>query len=129
MGGVDTLVPLDRARRLVPVHPRGLCQHSCVDCPWPERETMKECSMTGRRNFLRSLTTTLAAPFAVQAQSRGGAPPLPAHSDPAYWNKIRDQFLLARDKVFFNNGTIGAMPRVVYERTAEHLRKMATDIA
>ena len=85
--------------------------------------------MTGRRNFLRSLTTTLAAPFAVQAQSRGGAPPLPAHSDPAYWNKIRDQFLLARDKVFFNNGTIGAMPRVVYERTAEHLRKMATDIA
>src|ERR1043165_8654607 len=85
--------------------------------------------MTGRRNFLRSLTSTLAAPFAVQAQSRGGAPPLPAHSDPAYWNKIRDQFLLARDKVFFNNGTIGAMPRVVFEKTVEHLRKMATDIA
>ena len=85
--------------------------------------------MNGRRSFLRSLTTTLAAPFAVQAQTRGGAPPLPAPSDPAYWNKLRDQFLLARDKVFFNNGTIGAMPRVVYERTTEHLRKMATDIA
>ncbi|HEV2447138.1 MAG TPA: aminotransferase class V-fold PLP-dependent enzyme, partial [Candidatus Sulfopaludibacter sp.] len=49
--------------------------------------------------------------------------------DPAYWNKVRDQFMMPRDKVFFNNGTIGAMPRVVFERTVEHLRKMATDIA
>jgi selenocysteine lyase/cysteine desulfurase len=37
--------------------------------------------------------------------------------------------MLARDKVFFNNGTIGAMPKVVFERTVEHLRKMATDVA
>ena len=37
--------------------------------------------------------------------------------------------MLARDKVFFNNGTIGAMPRVVFERTVEHLRKMAVDVA
>jgi hypothetical protein len=29
----------------------------------------------------------------------------------------------------FNNGTIGAMPRVVFDRTVEHLRKMATDVA
>jgi selenocysteine lyase/cysteine desulfurase len=42
---------------------------------------------------------------------------------------VRDQFLLAKDKVFFNNGTIGAMPRVVVDRTVEHLRKMATDVA
>jgi selenocysteine lyase/cysteine desulfurase len=54
---------------------------------------------------------------------------MPSPGDPAYWSKIRDQFLLARDKVFFNNGTIGAMPRVVFERTVEHLRKMATDLA
>lgn len=54
---------------------------------------------------------------------------MPAASDPAYWSKVRDQFLLARDKVFFNNGTIGAMPKVVVDRTVEHLRKMATDIA
>jgi selenocysteine lyase/cysteine desulfurase len=31
--------------------------------------------------------------------------------------------------VYFNNGTIGAMPKVVFEKTVEHLRKMATDIA
>ena len=81
--------------------------------------------MTPRRSFLRSLTTGIAAPLFAPA----GVPPLPAPSDPAYWNKIRDQFLLARDKVFFNNGTIGAMPKVVFERTVEHLRKMATDVA
>jgi selenocysteine lyase/cysteine desulfurase len=81
--------------------------------------------MTGRRRFLHSLSTGIAAPFFASA----AVPPMPAPGDPAYWTKIRDQFLLARDKVFFNNGTIGAMPRVVFERTVEHLRKMATDIA
>jgi len=54
---------------------------------------------------------------------------MPRDGDPAYWAKIRDQFMLAKDKVFFNNGTIGAMPRVVFEKTTEHLRKMATDVA
>src|SRR5215471_14121396 len=86
--------------------------------------------MTGRRNFLRSLTSTISVPFLAQSQNRtGGASPMPAASDPAYWGKVRDQFLLARDKVFFNNGTIGAMPKVVFERTVDHLRKMATDLA
>src|SRR5215468_38596 len=82
--------------------------------------------MTGRRKFLHSLSTGIAAPLLAPAAT---VPPMPAPGDPAYWTKIRDQFLLAKDKVFFNNGTIGAMPRVVFERTTEHLRKMATDIA
>src|SRR5436190_5173424 len=81
--------------------------------------------MTLRRNFLASL----AAPLLARAQSRGGAGVLRRPDDPAYWDSVRDQFLLARDKVFFNNGTIGAMPKVVLERTVEHLRKMATDVA
>ena len=82
--------------------------------------------MTLRRNFLASL----AAPLLARAQSRGaGAGSLPHPDDPAYWARVRDQFPLARDKVFFNNGTIGAMPKVVLDRTVEHLRKMATDVA
>ena len=80
--------------------------------------------MTLRRNFLVSL----AAPLMARAQSRG-AGALPPPDDPAYWARVRDQFPLARDKVFFNNGTIGAMPKVVLDRTVEHLRKMATDVA
>jgi selenocysteine lyase/cysteine desulfurase len=81
--------------------------------------------MTQRRSFLASL----AAPLLARGQSKSAASSMPRPDDPAYWGKIRDQFLLAKDKVFFNNGTIGAMPRVVFERTTEHLRKMATDIA
>jgi selenocysteine lyase/cysteine desulfurase len=82
--------------------------------------------MTLRRNFLASL----AAPLLARAQSRGaGAGSLPHPEDPAYWARVRDQFPLARDKVFFNNGTIGAMPKVVLDRTVEHLHKMATDVA
>jgi len=81
--------------------------------------------MTLRRNFLASL----AAPLLARAQSRNGAGVLPRPDDPAYWDRVRDQCPLARDKVFFNNGTIGAMPKVVLDRTVDHLRKMATDIA
>ncbi|HYW47457.1 MAG TPA: aminotransferase class V-fold PLP-dependent enzyme [Bryobacteraceae bacterium] len=82
--------------------------------------------MPHRRSFLKSLAgPALAAPLFAQ----NAVPPMPRADDPAYWDKIRDQFLLARDKVFFNTGTIGAMPRVVFERTVEHLRLMATDVA
>src|ERR1700704_4369810 len=81
--------------------------------------------MPDRRTFLKSAGPAMAAPLFAQ----NAVPPLPRPDDPAYWSKIRDQFLLAKDKVFFNNGTIGAMPRVVFDRTVEHLRKMATDVA
>src|SRR5258706_3605067 len=81
--------------------------------------------MTLRRSFLGAL----AAPLLARAQSKSGAAPMPRPDDPAYWGKIRDQFMLAKDKVYFNNGTIGAMPKVVLDRTVEHLRKMATDVA
>jgi isopenicillin-N epimerase len=86
--------------------------------------------MTPRRNFLSCISSSLAAPFLCRvATGQSKSTALPRADDPAYWSKVRDQFLLARDKVFFNNGTIGAMPKVVVDRTVEHLRKMATDIA
>ena len=88
--------------------------------------------MPHRRQFLQSVSASaLAAPWLpdVASAEDAGAPSLPNAADPAYWDKLRDQFLLARDKVFFNNGTIGAMPRVVLERTVDHLRQMAIDIA
>ena len=89
--------------------------------------------MTDRRNFLKAVSAAPLVSRAARAQAQAAAPAaipeLPRPGDPAYWDKVRDQFLLARDKVFFNNGTIGAMPRVVLERTVEHLRKMAVDVA
>src|SRR5436305_8658746 len=37
--------------------------------------------------------------------------------------------MVSNDKVFVTNGTIAAIPRVVFDRTVEHLRKMAVDVA
>ena len=79
--------------------------------------------MTHRRNFLKSVSATALLPRAASSQT------LPSPDDPAYWDRVRGQLMLAPDKVFFNVGTIGAMPRVVFERTVEHLRHMATDVA
>lgn len=89
--------------------------------------------MIRRRDFLRSASASaFAVPFLPRPAQNSRAqevPPLPAAGDSQYWNKLRDQFLLARDKVFFNNGTIGAMPKVVVEKVVEHLHTMATDLA
>ncbi|MGO9893477.1 MAG: aminotransferase class V-fold PLP-dependent enzyme [Bryobacteraceae bacterium] len=83
--------------------------------------------MTHRRKFLESISASALA--ASWFRGAALARPLPAPDDAAYWDKVRGQFMLARDKVFFNNGTIGATPRVVFEKTVDHLRKMAVDIA
>lgn len=87
--------------------------------------------MTHRRNFLKTVTAAPLLTRAASAQNQASAavPGMPRPGDPGYWDKIRDQFMLARDTVFFNNGTIGAMPRVVFERTVDHLRKLAVDVA
>jgi isopenicillin-N epimerase len=89
--------------------------------------------MPNRRSFLRS---AFAAPVfstalstTAEAQERA-LPAAPARAnDPAYWAKVRDQFMLARDKVFFNNGTIGAMPKPVVDRMTAEIHRMATDVA
>src|SRR3984957_12826750 len=87
--------------------------------------------MPNRRSFLRS---AFAAPLlsnaaVAQEPHADPLPGLPRLDDPAYWSKIRDQFPLSRDKVFFNNGTIGAMPTVVVNRMVEHIQKIAADVA
>lgn len=52
--------------------------------------------------------------------------PLPGDAD--YWTKIRDQFMLDKNSVFFNPGTVGAMPRVVVEKMSDHLKYIATHV-
>ena len=85
--------------------------------------------MPNRRNFLRS---AFAAPFltsAAEAQDHGLAPAPTNANNAGYWAKVREQFPLARDKVFFNNGTIGAMPKPVVDRMTAEIHRMATDVA
>jgi len=49
--------------------------------------------------------------------------------DPDFWKSVRNQFPLDKDTVFFNPGTIGAMPKVVVEKMTEHLKYVASSPA
>ncbi|GHM99256.1 isopenicillin-N epimerase [Cytophagales bacterium WSM2-2] len=89
--------------------------------------------MISRRHLLKSLgLTAFTFPSLL---SYGGPQPetetagLPLADDPEFWAKIRDQFMLDKDKVFFNPGTVGAMPRVVVEKMTEHLKYIASGVA
>jgi len=46
-----------------------------------------------------------------------------------FWEKVRAEFLLDPGQVFFNTGTLGAMPRRVFDRVVNHLRLTAEKIA
>ena len=91
--------------------------------------------MISRRSLLKSLgLSTLALPtlatsgFGQLNNSNEDSLILPSPEDPAYWKKVRDQFMLAPDKVFFNPGTVGVMPRPVVNAMINHINSMATDV-
>lgn len=83
--------------------------------------------MLDRRNFLSSLASLAAFPsFVVQGATRAGAygskclvadtmPLLPRRElydrdEDAFWDALRNQFLIPRDEVYLNNGTVGSSP-------------------
>jgi len=89
--------------------------------------------MLTRRNLLKSLglsaftlpsVLSYASP-SVENTNNG----LPEADDPQFWKKVRDQFALDHDKVFFNPGTVGAMPKVVVEKMTEHLKYIGSGVA
>ena len=89
--------------------------------------------MLSRRHLLKSLgLSAFTLPSLVSYgnalnENSIGAMPLPG--DPEFWKKVRDQFMLDRDQVFFNPGTVGAMPKVVVDKMSEHLKYIATHVA
>jgi selenocysteine lyase/cysteine desulfurase len=103
--------------------------------------------MTSRRGFLAAL----AAPPVLAIRNRGtgnasvvkglseafspepagapaAVPPFPEDSDPAFWDRIRDQFYIMPGEAYFNTGTLGAVPRPVLERVIENMRILAATI-
>jgi len=84
--------------------------------------------MSTRRTVLKSLALSALTLPIVKAMG-DPAPKLPEAGDPDYWKKIRDAFMLSKDKVFFNTGTVGAMPKVVVQKVAEHVERLATHVA
>lgn len=91
--------------------------------------------MLSRRTLLRGLGTAAFALPALQnlagdfGMLKETVIDLPTQDDPDYWKKVRDQFMLSKEKVFFNPGTVGAMPKVVFDKMVENLRMSAVDVA
>src|SRR5262245_29114511 len=92
--------------------------------------------MLTRRGFIRGLTAVAATPsIAITgATSPARAAPAaprgwPADHDPRYWDKLRGQFLLRDDEVFFNTATLGSPPRVVVDAVADSMRSLAGNMA
>jgi isopenicillin-N epimerase len=84
--------------------------------------------MTTRRKALQSLGLSALALPAI-ASSMNEVPSFPTKDDADYWKKIRGQFMLDKDKIFFNPGTVGVMPRVVVDKMIEHVQYLATNVA
>jgi selenocysteine lyase/cysteine desulfurase len=79
-----------------------------------------------RRSFLALLgSTALAWPRSLEAFSRdleqGGGP-----TDETFWERVREEFLIPRDRIYLNNGTLGPSPSVVVDAVAEHTRRVAS---
>src|SRR5262245_31558644 len=83
--------------------------------------------MLNRRHFVASLATLTAFSSitglpAAQALAIGGqqAPSLPPRSlldqnQDAFWAELRNQYLIPKDEVYLNNGTVGSSPRPVLQ--------------
>lgn len=79
-----------------------------------------------RRRFLGVLGgAALAWPKTIevlaQELQQGGAP-----DDEVFWDFVRKQFLIADDRVYLNNGTLGPSPRIVVDAVTEHTRRVAS---
>jgi isopenicillin-N epimerase len=85
--------------------------------------------MTTRRNALKSIgLSALALPTLTSASFKANEM-LPQADDPAYWKKLRGQFMLSKDKIFFNPATVGVMPKVVVDKMVEHVKYLAGNVA
>ena len=84
--------------------------------------------MLSRRNVLKSLGLSALTLTALQAGATD-LQPLLDFEDPKFWDSVRGEFMLSKDKVFFNCGTVGVMPRVVFEKLTEHSRYLASEVA
>lgn len=85
--------------------------------------------MTTRRSALKSIGMAALAGPLLATHNKDSVEKIPDTNDPAFWQKIRNQFLLSDREVFFNPGTVGVMPKIVVEKMTEHLRYLATHVS
>ncbi len=83
---------------------------------------------SSRRHFLRQATggilgawSIAALTSAAEANATYGADRAVAGDDEQFWRSVRDQFPLTRERIYFNNGTIGPSPMPVIEALRKSL--------
>ena len=89
-----------------------------------------------RRTFIKTtvVSSTAASSAILSARNNVFGNPIPAstNSDPKllgthglkdehYWDSVRDEFPIARELIYFNNGTMGPSPRMVTERVTKRI--------
>jgi selenocysteine lyase/cysteine desulfurase len=99
-------------------------------------------SRISRRGFIGGTLTAAAGGFAAglgeaHVRAFGGQSLTPALSldalkptgplDDAYWWKVRSQFNVVDGLTYMNNGTLGPMPRVVFEANERYMREIMED--
>ena len=122
--------------------PRGsgsLLHWSSGSNPWANetsrRAGEKEVMVLTRRRFIGGVAALGATPSLLiagtttRAEPHTKLPAWPADDDSHYWAKLRNQFFLRGDEVFFNTATLGSPPRAVVEAVANHMRELAATIA
>jgi selenocysteine lyase/cysteine desulfurase len=87
--------------------------------------------MISRRNLIKSLgISAFTLPSLSSLANPLSEPEGLLHpDDPDFWKSVRTQFPLDKGTVFFNPGTVGAMPKIVVEKMTEHLKYIASNPA
>jgi isopenicillin-N epimerase len=92
--------------------------------------------MVSRREFIKNFSASALFLFplslagrTVQGVRKMVNPKFNETQEKEFWQKVRQEFMLDPQMSFFNTGTLGAMPRRVFERTVNHLRLTAEKIA
>lgn len=95
-----------------------------------------------RRGFIGGTLTAAVGSLSghlveARAPASGMQSPMPALSldslkptgtlDEAYWRKVRSQFNIMDGFTFLNNGTLGPVPRVVFEANQRYMREIMED--
>ena len=88
--------------------------------------------MLTRRSFLRGVSGGVMAAGAAAAAGRASLDAMAAlaqtaSSDADFWKKVQAEFLLDKDWIYLNNGTLGPAPKPVYYTVAEKYHDLAQD--
>src|SRR5439155_21478009 len=99
----------------------------------PGTFSLRRFDVVTRRGMLGMFAGLLAKPSPAHSEPVisspvSAVPTLPEPDDPAFWDRIRDQFYIKPGEAFFNTGTLGATPRPVLERVIEDMRTLQATI-